>query len=192
MRFHLVQTGETVWEVQQRIDSLAGAPLSEAGRESIRRVAEELVPLVPAAVYAGNGESERETAELLAKRLDRKVVMDVRLGELDFGLWQGLTVAEIRHRQPKLHRQWTEAPGSVRPPGGESLQELQQRLREAFRQIGRTKRKKIPASGAVVVLRPVALGAARCLLEKAELDEIWKFVGRDFTWRTYEIRETDF
>ncbi|MBN1556405.1 MAG: histidine phosphatase family protein, partial [Phycisphaerae bacterium] len=114
MQLYAVQTGETVWEIQKRTDSLAGVPLSDHGRASIERVGKELAPHDPTLIYASGGEAEQETAKLLAEQLGLKVRTDPRLDELDFGLWQGLTTSEIKHRQPKLHKQWLEAPSGVR------------------------------------------------------------------------------
>jgi len=189
MQLYVVQTGETIWEVQQRMDSLAGVPLSKGGRESIERVAVELGPHKTTAVFASTGEAEKETADLLAKELGVKVRTDPRLDGVDLGLWQGLTISDIKHRQPKLYKQWTEAPSGIRPPGGESLLEAQQRLREAVREIVKKSKKKSDAP--IIVLRPIALGVLRCRLEKAELDDVWNFVGREFTWKNYDVHEKD-
>jgi broad specificity phosphatase PhoE len=187
-RLFTVQTGQTVWEEQSRFDSLAGVPLSDSGREVIRRVAKELVPHEPTGLYASPGEAEQETANLLAKELDLKVRTEKQMVEIDFGLWQGLTMNEIRRRQPRLHKQWLEAPSGVRPPGGESLSEAGDRIREAVREILRREKKQAP----VLVLRPVVLGVLRCCFEEAQLDDIWKHASRDFTWKSYQVDEKDF
>lgn len=189
MQLYAVQTGETIWEVQQRLDSLAGVPLSESGRQMAQRVAKELVPHEPTAIYASSGEAEQETAKLLAKQLGVRIRTEPRLDEIDFGLWQGLSMSEIKHRQPKLHKQWLEGPSGVRPPGGESLQEVQDRLCQAVREIG--KKSKSKKDVPVIVLRPVALGALRCRLENANLDDLWSHVGRDFTWRSYDVSDKE-
>ncbi len=188
MQIFLVQTGETIWEAQQRLDSLAGVPLSETGSETIRRVGKELVPHEPTAICASPGQAEQETADLLARELGLKVRTESALGGLDFGLWQGLTVGEVRHRQPKLYKQWIESPNGVQPPGGESLQQAQDRIRQAVREIlKKGKKQQTP----VLVLRPIVLGTLRCRLENVELDEIWSRVERDFTWRRYDVDEKE-
>lgn len=191
MQLYAVQTGETIWEPQQRVDSLAGVPLSDSGRECIERVGKELAPHKPTTIFASAGEAEKETAKLLAGQLSLKVRTDERLDELDFGLWQGLTKSDIKHRQPKLHKQWTEAPSGVRPPGGESLHEAQQRICRAIRDILKKGKKKDKPPAPVLVLRPMALGVLRCRLEDADLDDVWKFVGREFTWKNYDVNEKE-
>ncbi|MBS3821006.1 MAG: hypothetical protein GVY16_03935 [Planctomycetes bacterium] len=181
--FYTVRTGETTWEAESRIESLTGAPLSEAGKERSRRVGLELVPHEPTVVYASSGEAEQEAAKLIAKALGVKVRTDKRLSEIDYGLWQGLTVEEIKRRQPTLYKQWIESPGSVRPPGGETLDDAGHRIAEALRDIVCRERKESP----VLVLRPVVLGLLRCRMEAADVDDLWQQVADDFAWASYDI-----
>jgi len=180
----VMQTGETIWEVQDRIESVPGAPLTEAGASDVERAAGELADCGAdiRAVYACAGESEHETAELVAHALGTKVRTEGELRELDYGLWQGLTRDELKRRQPRMFRQWSEAPASIRPPGGETLEEAQDRLREAIK--GILKRHKDDA--ALLVLRPVAVGLLRCLVNNDPVEEIWKHVDNEFTWASYE------
>jgi probable phosphoglycerate mutase len=47
--------------------------------------------------------------------------------EVSLGDWEGLTSAEAAARDPELFRQWYTSPATVRPPGGETLQEAADR-----------------------------------------------------------------
>lgn len=186
--FYAVRTGETTWEQESRIESLAGAPLSEAGQDTSRRIGLELVPHEPTVIYCSAGEAEQETAKLLAAELDIKVKTDKRLCEIDFGLWQGLTTGEIKRRQPSLHKQWVESPASARPPGGETLEEAGKRIADAIHDIVKRERKESP----VLVLRPVVLGLLRCMMESVKTEKIWQQVDDDFTWTSYDTDAINF
>jgi broad specificity phosphatase PhoE len=180
---YLVQTGQTVWEEQARFDPAAGAPLTDAGRQAVCDRAAQLPAGQFSAVYASGGEAERQTAALLAGALGAKVRRVQDLREVDYGLWQGLTRQEVKRRNPKIYRRWTEAPGAVRPPDGETLQEAQERVRKALRAVLKRHR----GGAAAVVLRPIVLGLARCLLEGGDIERVWQTVEPDFTWRCYEV-----
>lgn len=182
-QFYAVRTGETTWEQESRIESLSGAPLSEAGEEASRRVSLELVPHEPTVIYASAGEAEQETAKLIAAELNVKVRTDKRLGEIDFGLWQGLTIDEIKRRQPSLHKQWIDSPASARPPSGETLDEASRRITAALKDIIKKERKESP----VLVLRPIVLGLLRCRMESTSIEKIWEQVNDDFTWTCYDV-----
>jgi len=181
----LVQTGQTIWEAQDRIESVAGAPLTEDGTRDVERAAQELADCQAdiTAVYACDGESERQTAELIAMALGVKVRVEPELRELDYGLWQGLTREEFKRRQPRVYRQWSEAPASIRPPGGETLDEALKRLRAAIKDILKRHKDK----PALVVLRPVAVGLLQCLQAGEPVEQIWKHVDGGFTWESFEM-----
>jgi len=182
-RLCIVKTGQTTFEAERRVESAAGSPLTAQGLEEIRQAARQLVSQNIGAIYASAAEGEAQTAELLAKALKVKVRTEADLREIDFGLWQGLTTEEIKRRQPKVFRLWNEAPTTVRPPGGETLAEAQQRLRLAV--LGIIKRHK--TGSPLVVLRPVALGLLRCLLEDNPPESIWQQVDPAFVWSSYEM-----
>jgi len=172
-RMYVIQAGRTVWDEQSRIDSAPGAPLAASGQKDVQDAARELAALSITTIYASGGQAEQETAQLLAAALGAKIRTRKELRELDYGLWQGLTEEEVRRRQPKLFRQWTDAPGSVRPPGGETLQEAFQRLCEAMRAIIKRHRN----GNALVVLRPVARGLLKCLTNGGTVEPVWQNVG---------------
>lgn len=185
LKLFVVQTGQTIWDVQDRIESLPGAPLTENGEQAVAQVADELAACGPGvcSIYACDSESECQTADLIAHAIGAKVRTDPDLHELDYGLWQGLTRDELKRRQPKLIRQWIDSPSSVRPPGGETLDEAQQRLRAAIKNI--LKRHKEGAT--LLVLRPVAVGLLRCMVTNDPVEQIWAHVDSEFTWGSYEM-----
>ena len=180
---YVIQTGRTIWEDQSRVESSAGAPLTEQGAVAVKSVTKELLKHKINAIYAGKGEAERQTAELVAEVLRIKVRTKDKLREIDYGMWQGLTIDEIKRRQPKVYKQWLESPLSVRPPGGESLDEVQNRLREALREIIRRHK----SGSALLVLRPVAMGLLRCVLDGVPVAGVWSRVDPHFTWDSYEM-----
>ncbi len=184
-RLFVVRTGETIWQAQSRVHAAASAPLTDAGRRAVEHCAGEIAAHGPSDVYFGAGEAERETGDLLAGALGAKRRSTDGLSELDYGLWQGLTVEEIRQRQPTLYRQWLDDPSTIRPPGGESVDEAAERLRSVMRTIGR-RRKRSPV---VVVLPPVMLGLLRCLMQDEPLDALWRNLDDDFTWTVCELDE---
>lgn len=182
---YLVQTGRTIWEEQQRLESAAGAPLTEEGVRHVLKVAQQLTGLNIAVIHAGETPAERETAELVAKTISAKVRTSPALRELDFGLWQGLAIEEIRRRQPRMYRQWTESPASCSAPKGEPIAEACKRIRRALKRILRRQR----GAAVMVVLRPFVLGLTRRILQGRAIEDLWESTDPGFEWCSFEVEE---
>ena len=69
------------------------------------------------------------TASIIGTRLDLPVATDHRLVELAYGQWEGLQQAEVKQRWPEILRLWKRRPERVSFPGGESLPDMQHRVR---------------------------------------------------------------
>jgi alpha-ribazole phosphatase len=105
--------------------------LSDAGREHAQRLAEALARHEWDAVYSSPRLRARETAVAV----NRDVVIDDDLREIDFGDLEGRSYDEIAATDPELYRAWMDRPTTVRFPGGESFAELKVRALEALRRI---------------------------------------------------------
>jgi broad specificity phosphatase PhoE len=181
---YVIQAGRTIWDEQARVESALGAPLSPAGVQEVQDAARQLLAIQAGieVIYASAGAAEQQSAECLAGVLGAKIRIRKDLCELDYGLWQGLTQEEMKRRQPRLFRQWMEAPASVRPPGGETIEEASSRLKKALKDV--LKRHK--NGQALLVLRPVALGLVRCLVRRQGVDQLWQNVQAACQWELLE------
>ena len=185
IKLYVIRTGETIFEAQDRVESAGSAPLSPRGVQEIQAFTAELLGEKIDAIYASDGEAEKQTAELLSKPLKVKVRTVAGLREIDYGLWQGLTMTEIRRRQPRIYRQWTDAPTTVCPPGGETLEDVHRRVSKAVSSILKRHKGNKP----LMVLRPVAMGLLRGMLENRSIESLWERVGGEFTWCSYETEQ---
>jgi phosphoserine phosphatase len=143
MQLYVLQSGRTEWSDQGRFESAAGMPLTEVGAAAVREILEELRGRDIEAVYSSTEPAESQTAQIAADQLGIKRVRCEELRDLDYGLWQGLLVEEVRHRYAKAYRQWHESPAESRPPGGESFAEAQERILTAAQKITRRHKSEI-------------------------------------------------
>ncbi len=56
-------------------------------------------------------------------------IIEPRVREMFYGDWEGKTIAQITHQYPGVLEQWRKNPEGMCPPGGESPEELRQRIR---------------------------------------------------------------
>ncbi|MCE5303644.1 MAG: phosphoglycerate mutase family protein [Planctomycetaceae bacterium] len=166
----LIRPGSTDYDVQQRIQGSLDIPLNEQGVEEVAQTALGLRDAAIEVVYAPVSQPSQQTAAILAKALGVKQKKIDRLSNFNQGLWQGMLVEEVRHKQPKVYRQWQEQPENVCPPEGEMLSEADDRVRAALVKL--LKRRKERVIG--LVLPEPLLSLARRFLTHGELGDLWK------------------
>ena len=110
-----------------------GVHLNEEGKRQAHGLAERLGTIPIAAIYTSPLERTRETAEPLAARLNITPRALDKLHEIDCGDWTGKTFPELdREREWQL---WVTQRTQARPPGGESIIEVQRRAVDAIAQL---------------------------------------------------------
>ena len=130
----LIRHCEVPDEYRGRCIGSTDVPLSEAGRAAARNLAPQLASFAPETVVSSPLRRAVETAELAAP--GREIRFDPRLTEIDFGAWEALTFAEIEQRAtPEELRCWSESPGEMRFPGGESFPAFRRRVDAAFAEL---------------------------------------------------------
>ncbi|MFQ6014336.1 MAG: histidine phosphatase family protein [Anaerolineae bacterium] len=129
----LVRHGET--EMSGRYLGHTDPPLSTRGRAQAAVLAERLAgePLV--AVYSSHLRRALMTAQLIAAPHRLEVGVTTDLAELDFGDWDSLTYQEIARNDSEWLARWLANPLAVRPPGGETLAEMSERVMGAIKSI---------------------------------------------------------
>lgn len=120
-RIVAIRHGETAWNVDTRIQGHLDIPLNATGRWQAARMAEALIDEGISAVYSSDLSRALQTAEALGGALGLSVVSDVRLRERAFGVFEGLTFAEVESRWPIEARRWAQREPDFAPDGGESL-----------------------------------------------------------------------
>ncbi|MEN4040969.1 MAG: histidine phosphatase family protein [Anaerolineaceae bacterium] len=124
--FWLVRHGQTDWNVEGRYQGQTDMPLNPAGIQQARDLAAKIRMVHFDMIYASDLGRARETAQILAG--DRQVIFDPRLREIKQGEWEGALFSEIRQRFAGFFENRQEDPLNSRPPGGESLKEVADRV----------------------------------------------------------------
>jgi probable phosphoglycerate mutase len=89
-------------------------------------LARRLRPVGLAAVYSSPLERARETASIIGAGAGIEPMIEDALTEIDFGEWNGRRFDAL---QDDLEwRRWNACRGTARPPGGESMSEVQARI----------------------------------------------------------------
>ncbi|WP_163886693.1 histidine phosphatase family protein [Aliiruegeria sabulilitoris] len=153
----ILRHGETLWNVEGRMQGGLDSPLTDRGRaqalrqgEILRRAGAGGFP-----VYSSPQGRALETARLAMPGVP--VIEDARLAEVDMGAWQGLTYGEIVRLSPEMPATPNSYLWKFAAPGGERLEEMLVRLRDFL--------SDVPAE-AVVVTHGVASQLLRgCMMQ---------------------------
>ena len=123
----VVRHGETVWNREKRMQGTTDTPLSDVGRSQAQAVGRRLASEDFSALYASDLARARETASIIAGHTGRKLVMDSRLRERRFGIFEGLTAGEIEQRFPEEHARFISRDPDYEVPGGECARRFTER-----------------------------------------------------------------
>lgn len=157
----LVRHGRTHLTESKRISGRGGEDpgLSDLGKSDAHSVAKALkqigisgpwAHLRPvSAIVTSPIQRTRDTANIIANELGLSVSVESDIAEIGFGDWDGHTNDEVKAKWPDEFSNW-QGSWNVSPPGGESLEEFDQRV-----QRGREVITKAHEGGTVVVVSHV-------------------------------------
>ena len=129
----LLRHGVTIHTAHKRFSGWGGDDpgLSDEGQQQARDTAAHLARLGEIdLVVTSPMVRTKETAATVAAQLGVDVLVEHDLRECSFGEWDGLTFAEVQQTSPEELTQWL-ASTAVRPPGGESFDEVSGRVMAA-------------------------------------------------------------
>lgn len=129
-RLFIARHGETLANREYRFIGSRDEALSEHGQVQATQLADALAVFAIAAVYSSPMQRAWQTALPVAERHNLAVQRCDALREGSFGIWEGMTRAEVQARSPEDARnfyRW-ERDANLAPPGGESLIAMQERV----------------------------------------------------------------
>lgn len=131
---YIMRHGKTDWNARRKLQGRTDIPLNEEGRIMAKKAGEEYHRIPFDVCYCSPLSRARETAEIVLQERNIPIIIDERLQEMSFGIFEGI---ENSFQIPDcpvntLFRQ----PESYHPvEKGESLEELYARTGEFIREI---------------------------------------------------------
>ncbi|MDR2373201.1 MAG: bifunctional RNase H/acid phosphatase [Bifidobacteriaceae bacterium] len=145
-----------------------GPPLSPAGRLQAEAAGAELSRMVaapwfglarPTALASSPSARALETAAALGAAFGLEVEVDHGFVEQDFGLWDGLTKAEVDAKWPGGVAKWASDPAYA-PGGGESREQVGARVKAALERVARARLGQTVVIASHAIATRAAIGAA--------------------------------
>ncbi|MEM7003459.1 MAG: histidine phosphatase family protein [Pseudomonadota bacterium] len=125
----IVRHGETEWNLQSRMQGRLDSALTDTGREHARLNGQLLKQLGPVdQLCVSPAGRTMETAFIINSQIHSHIEYFDELQERDCGEWSGFTIEEISQQFPQAWRAREEDPFMFRPPGGENMQDMLERV----------------------------------------------------------------
>jgi len=129
-RLYLARHGETLWNVEQRLQGQCDSELTERGIAQADTLAQSSLTLSLDQVYSSTLGRAEKTAQIIADKLHLPFQKVAGLEERDFGEWQGRIFTSLKQEPffDDIFNQVTDH----QPPCGESAEQMVQRFTHAL------------------------------------------------------------
>lgn len=138
VRLLLARHGQTEWHHPNRYAGRTDVALNETGRREARALARRAAEERPDLVVSSPLVRARETAQAASEACGAEMIVEGRLREVDFGDFEGMTMAGIRERAPQAAALFEEDPAAHPFPNAEPPADAARRALEALEALRRT------------------------------------------------------
>ena len=163
----LVRHGQTEMNAQSLYFGKLNPPLNDLGISQAYQAKEKLLDIDYDIIYSSPLERAKQTAEI-CNYLDKEIIFDSNLEEINFGIFEGLTFKQISEKYPNEVKKMEEDWKSFNYVTGESPKEMFQRAVSFLETLDYTKNNLIVAHWGIInwIISYFISG---------NLDSYWKF-----------------
>ncbi len=122
MKIYLTRHGETIWNVENRVQGMADVPLNDNGIRQAERLAEEMADIHLDVVYTSQLQRAMVTGRMVAAKHEGcRLEVSASINEMNFGKYEGTprTDAEYQSEKRKYFKRYE---------GGESYLDVAARV----------------------------------------------------------------
>lgn len=134
-RLLLVRHGDTELNSAERFWGQTDVELSATGIKQAEKLRDRLAAQKIDVIYTSNLRRASVTAEIIASSHQLDIITCAELREINFGELEGLTFKEISQLYPELTKSWSNRSLTLKFPGGESADELNNRVSKFLRRL---------------------------------------------------------
>lgn len=131
-KVYVVRHGQTAWNLEEVFRGRMDIPLDETGKKEVHLAGEALKDETLNAIYSSPLSRSMETAENIAKFQNIPVTPLESIIDISYGEWEGVSLVEVQKKYPDLYGLWLKEPHNITFPGGESLEQVRVRTRNAI------------------------------------------------------------
>ena len=135
MKLYIIRHGQTDWNIAKKIQGRQDIPLNERGHFQAQCLGKAMENRPITAVFSSPQIRAMETAIAVASPAGVPVIPVRDLMEINYGVWEGKTEEEHLRDDRALYEAWWSHPAETAPPEGESINQVNERCRQAWKEI---------------------------------------------------------
>lgn len=169
MKLLFIRHGETDWNKNRKIQGSQDIQLNETGLTQAKILADKITQYVTnnTGYFTSYQKRACQTAEEIGKKLSTTINILKGIHEVDFGLWEGLTLKEIESLYPNEFDEWSNNRRYTRPPQGESYQDMLERVNQALLYVS-----KSDLDTAVIITHGGVIMSLQCLINNTPFENM--------------------
>ena len=123
MKIFITRHSKTLWNQEKKLQGWKDSPLTKEGINDALLLKKRIKDISIDYCYSSRINRAKQTSEILFDH----VILDDRLKEMNFGIYEGKNIAELLNDE-QYDDLWNHPDDDTRLPGGESYKEVQKRL----------------------------------------------------------------
>lgn len=134
-RIFLIRHGQSEWNHLNKIQGQKNTLLTELGKKQALYLGNRLIDEKIDIIYTSDLNRAYNTAEIISKKINKPLIVNESIREINFGLWEGLTIEDIKNHYKDEYSIWLKEPDKLNIQGFENLISLQERAMKSINEI---------------------------------------------------------
>lgn len=172
MKLYIVRHGETDWNKERKIQGRADICLNDFGRHLAEETARGLADVHFDLCFTSPLSRARETAQIILKGRNVRIMEEPRLEEMSFGEYEGKCCSSDGWELPEEFHRFFDAPDKYQaPPGGEDFTQVRDRTGSFLEELAADQ--KYADRQILLTTHGAALAGMLCYIRKDPISRYW-------------------
>lgn len=170
LTLYITRHGETKWNTEKRMQGWSDSSLTENGVKNAILLGNRLKDIEFDAIHTSPSQRTIITANLI--KGDRKIplILDDQLKEINMGIWEGETLADLKDNYPEQFDFFWNAPHQYKSINGEDFFEVKKRVSKALKMI----QDKYSSGNILLVTHSVVIKVLLAIFKELPIEKIWE------------------
>ncbi|AND85803.1 alpha-ribazole phosphatase [Clostridium tyrobutyricum] len=170
MNLYFVRHGETKANSKKLYYGRMDINLTQKGKCQAERLSGLLGSIDFDMIYTSEKKRALKTARIIVKDVEKRIIVDKRINEMDMGDFEGKSYQDIEKCYPREWKMWCSDWKNVIPPGGESYTQFYLRVKSFMDYL-----KTLNCENVLIVTHSGVIRSIYCYVLGGNIDFFWKF-----------------